>query len=299
MNNTKNTHKSVGFIGLGAMGSSVVTNMLKNGFSLVIYDIFKETMDRFSGENTKKASSPTEIGNSVEICFVMVNTYSQCKSALFDKGGLLAGKKCKTVVLLSTVAPDEAEDLQEECVANGVQMLDCPVSGGTRGAAEGTLTLMAAGDKKIYEFCIPFLKSFSQRIFFVGEKVGMGQSMKAVNQLLFGVQMVAMAEAVVLGQKHGITPELIFEVISKSSGSSNVFLSRMPSVIKRDFSTKSTLDIQLKDMNICLRAGEKKRSPLFLATVAKELYKLAGEKFDPREDSSAVIKLYELFAEKA
>ncbi|WP_367338519.1 NAD-binding protein [Aminivibrio sp.] len=126
----------------------------------------------------------------------------------------------------------------------------------------------------------------------------MGQSMKAVNQLLFGVQMVAMAEAVVLGQKYGITPELIFEVVSNSSGSSNVFLSRMPSVIKRDFSTKSTLDIQLKDMNICLRAGEKKRSPLFLATVAKELYKLAGAKFDPREDSSAVIKLYELLAEK-
>ncbi|NLA90516.1 MAG: NAD(P)-dependent oxidoreductase [Synergistaceae bacterium] len=289
-------NKPVGFIGLGAMGSSIVRNLISKGFSLIVNDISRDAMDRLSGDRVEKASAPSEIGDRAEICLIMVTTYSQCRSVLFDESGLLAGKRCKVVVLLSTIAPDEAESLQKDCFDRGVQILDCPVSGGTKGAAEGTLTLMASGDKEVFSFCLPLLKSFSERQFFIGEKAGMGQGMKAVNQLLFGVQMVAMAEAVVLGKKHGISPDLIFDVVSSSSGSSNVFLSRMPSVIRRDFSTRSTLDIQLKDMNICLRAGEQKKSPLFLASAAKELYKLAGERFDSKEDSSAVIKLYELLA---
>jgi len=296
MNNLAVRNVPVGFIGLGAMGSSIARNMVSNGFSLIVNDISQDAMDRLSGVGIEKASTPSEIGDRSEICLIMVNTYEQCKSALFGGSGLTEGGKCKTVVLLSTIAPDEAECLHQKCFTRSIQMLDCPVSGGTRGAAEGTLTLMAAGEKEVFDLCRPLLQSFSERQFFIGGKAGMGQSMKAVNQLLFGVQMVAMAEAVVLGKKHGISPELIFEVVSSSSGSSSVFLSRMPSIIKRDFSTRSTIDIQLKDMNICLRAGEQKRTPLFLASSAKELYKLAAEKFDPKEDSSAVIKLYEMLA---
>lgn len=296
MSNQAEKNNPVGFIGLGAMGSSIVKNMVLKGFSLIVNDISPDAMNRMSGERIEKASALSEIGDRAEICLIMVNTYNQCKSALFEKSGLLAGGKCKVIVLLSTIAPNEAESLQEECSAREVQMLDCPVSGGTRGASEGTLTLMASGDRQVFNLCRPLLQAFSERQFFIGGKAGMGQAMKAVNQLLFGVHMVAMAEAVVLGRKHGIPPELIFNVVSSSSGSSNVFISRMPSVIKRDFSTRSTLDIQLKDMNICLGAGEQKRSPLFLASAAKELYKLAGERFDPKEDSSAVIKLYEMLA---
>ena len=288
--------KYVGFIGLGAMGSSVTRNLVNADYDLCLYHVRKEAMDSFPETRTMKASSPLDVGNAAEVCFLMVNTYEQCLSVLTGAKGLLSGNRCKTLILLSTVAPQDAVAIGKECQTHGVQLLDCPVSGGTKGAADGTLTLMVAGPEKTYQDCTPLLQAFSSKIFFIGEEVGMGQSMKAVNQLLFGEQMVAMAEAVVFAEKSGIPPNRVFEVISNCAGCSNVFMSRMPSVIKRDFSTRSTLDIQVKDMNICLQAGEKNQAPLFLTSVAKEIFKLARKDIDPREDSSAVVKFYENLA---
>lgn len=283
---------SVGFIGLGAMGSSVAKHLVAAGYPLVLYDVRQEAMAGFP-ERVLKASSSFELGNVVDVCFLMVNTYEQCLNVLTGNDGLLRGLQCRTLILLSTIAPHDAVSIEKECDKTGVEVLDCPVSGGTKGALEGTLTLMVSGSRVLFETCEAMLRSFSRQIFFIGEAVGLGQSMKAVNQLLFGVHMVAMAEAVSLGENLGLSLESIYEVVSQSSGASHVFMSRMPTVIKRDFSTRSTLDIQVKDMKICLDTAERRRAPLFLAPVAKELFTIAENHMDSKEDSSAVLKLYE------
>ncbi|HBA54916.1 MAG TPA: hypothetical protein DCZ04_10835, partial [Syntrophorhabdus aromaticivorans] len=136
--------KYVGFIGLGAMGSSVTRNLVNADYDLCLYHVRKEAMDSFPETRTMKASSPLDVGNAAEVCFLMVNTYEQCLSVLTGAKGLLSGNRCKTLILLSTAAPQDAVAIGKECQTHGVQLLDCPVSGGTKGAADGTLTLMVA-----------------------------------------------------------------------------------------------------------------------------------------------------------
>ncbi len=181
--------------------------------------------------------------------------------------------------------------------ANGIEFLDSPVSGGTKGAADGSLTLMTAGEEKVYQKCLPVLKCLGSNLVKVGSEIGQGQAMKAVNQLLVGVHMVAMAEAMVLSAKCGLDPELVYEVVKNSAGNSRIFENRVLGVINRDFSTRSTLGIQFKDTDISVRTADSVKAPVFLAPICRELFKIAEAKGVSWEDSSAVVKLYEDMAD--
>ncbi len=289
--------KAVGMIGLGAMGRHLAKHIVDAGYPLVVNDVRAEAMETLGSLGTLAANSPRELGKQVEIALLMVNSFSQCKDCLVGTDGLLAGMKQGIVVVLSTIAPDEVKTLAVWCAEAGLELLDSPVSGGTKGAAEGSLTVMTAGKDTVFAECLPILQSFGSKIVKVGNEIGQGQSVKAVNQLLVGVHMVAMAEAMVLGAKSGIDPEIIYDVVKNSAGNSRIFESRVPTVIKRDFSTRSTLSIQLKDIDISVRAADSVKAPAFLSIMCRELFKLAEAKFDKDEDSSAIIKLYEELGE--
>lgn len=285
--------KAVGMIGLGAMGRQLAKHLVNAGYPLVVYDVRAEATEVLVSLGAIAAKSPKALGKQVEIVLLMVNSFSQCKDCLLGTDGLLAGMKQGILVVLSTIAPDEVKMLAAFCAEGGIELLDSPVSGGTKGAAEGSLTVMVAGKDAVFADCLPILQSFGSKIVKVGNEIGQGQSVKAVNQLLVGVHMVAMAEAMALGAKSGVDPEIIFDVVKSSSGTSRIFESRVPSVMNRDFSTRSTLSIQLKDIDISVRAADSVKAPAFLSIVCRELFKLAEAKFDKDEDSSAIVKLYE------
>lgn len=289
--------EKIGFIGLGAMGRHMAGHLLAARYPLVVYDVRPEAVEGLTRLGAVRADSPREIGEQVQKVFLMVNTFSQCEQCLLGKDGLLAGLRKGVVVVLSTVAPEEIKRAAAWCRDLGVEMIDSPVSGGTKGAADRALSVMAAGRDEVFRECLPLLKTFGTKIFKVGEEVGQGQAVKAVNQLLVGIHMVAMAEAMVLGAKSGVAAETIFEVIKNSSGTSRIFESRVPTLIDRDFSTRSTLSIQLKDIDISVRTADSLKVPAFLSIVCRELFKLAGAKFDETEDSSAIVKLYEELGE--
>ena len=284
--------QKAGFIGLGSMGSHMAKNILKAGYSLTVFDINHEAMDELERLGAHKANSPKEVGENSQIVFLMVQNFSQCESCILGTDGLLEGIRKGVIIVSSTISPDEVLKIEEFCKEQGIEVLDCPVSGGTKGAKDGMLTLMAAGKDEVYKECLPILQTVGSNIVHVGNKVGLGQSIKAVNQHLASINYVALVETMVLGIKSGLDPELIYHVVKVSTGNSWVFENIVPSMLSRDFSEFNSRNI-LKDLNICQDMGNRTKSPLFLGNVCKEMFKLADSKNLGSDDFSSIVKIYE------
>ena len=280
----------IGMAGLGVMGHSVAQNILKHGFEMVLFDIRPEAMTDLVEAGAEAVGSLEELGAATDTVLLMVNTYEQYRNVL---DGILKTMKSGTVINLGTVGRDHVIELQKQAAAAGVAMLDCPVSGGSRGAQAGTLTVMASGSDELFERYKPILEAFSSRVIHVGPNVGDGQAVKAINQLLFGVHMCATAEAFTLARKCGLDLQTVYDTICSSAGMSRIFENRGEFLIARDFTTRSTLEIQLKDTDIAVRTADAVGAPALLGNTARELFKLAVKKYPPRDDSLEVVRLYE------
>ena len=280
----------IGMIGLGAMGHFVAENILKAGYELVVYDVRPEACADLVERGAQAADSLQEMGRLADNVFMMVNNYAQCRSVL---EGLLQSMTGGTIINMSTVAMDDARELGKYAAEHGVTMLDSPVSGGTAGARDGSLTLMVAGSDEDFEKLRPVMESFAGNVVHVGKQVGQGQAVKTINQLLVGVHMCATAEAFTLARKCGLDLQMMYDVIRTSAGSSRIFENRGQFAIDRDFSTRSTLQIQLKDTDIVCRTADAVGAPAILANTARELFKLSVKKYPPTDDSLEVMRLYE------
>lgn len=282
--------KKIGMIGLGAMGHSIAENLMANGYSMVLYDIRPEAYQDLIEKGAEGADSLRDLGSKTNTVLLMVNAYAHCCSAL---EGLLETFENGVVVLLSTVAPDEARELEKMVQKKGCGMIDCPVSGGTSGAKAGTLTLMVGCNNSLHAAYLPMLNAFGSKVFHVGQNVGDGQTIKAINQLLVGVHMCATAEAFTIAKQCGLDLNLVYDVICSGAGMSKIFENRGKFLIDRDFSTRSTLQIQLKDTNIACKTANAVGAPSFLASTARELFKLALNKYPATDDSLEVVRVYE------
>ena len=257
---------------------------------MILYDIRPEGMIPLVKKGARIANSIQEVGIHTDTILVMVNTFGQCQTVL---KALLQTLRNGTVIQLGTMAVDEAETLERMATECNCSMIDCPVSGGTAGAKNGTLTLMAACSKAVFQEHKPLLECFGSKVVHVGEKCGQGQAVKAINQLLVGVHMCATAEAFTLAKQCGLDLNTMYDVIQSSAGCSEIFKNRGKFLIARDFSTRSTLQIQLKDTDIVCKTADKVGAPTPLANTARELFKLAVRKYPPTDDSLEVVRLYE------
>jgi 3-hydroxyisobutyrate dehydrogenase len=280
----------IGMIGLGAMGHSIAQNILNKGHEMVLYDIRPEAYADLLGQGAEGAESLQELGQKADIVLMMVNTYPQCCSVM---DSLLQTLRGGVIINLGTIAMDEAQALEKLALAADCQMVDCPVSGGTAGAKAGTLTLMAACSDEVFDRCKPVLECFATNAKHVGTQVGQGQAIKAINQLLVGVHMCATAEAFTLARKCGLDLQTMYDTICTSAGRSEIFRNRGQYLIDRNFDTRSTLQIQLKDTGIACKTADAVGAHTPLANLAKEMFKLAVQKYPPTDDSLEVVRLYE------
>ncbi len=283
----------IGMIGLGTMGHSVARNLLRHGYEMLLYARRPETIADLLAEGAVLAASAADLGAQADSVLLMVNTYSQCDSVLEE---LLQTMHSGTVINLGTIARDDALRLEQKALACGVSMMDCPVSGGSAGARDGTLTIMASGSDELFQRYEPVLQAFGKKVLHVGKHVGDGQTVKAINQLLVGIHMCATAEAFTLASRCGLDLEMVYETICASAGVSEIFRNRGRFLIARDFSTRSTLAIQLKDTGIACRTADAVGAPVLLGNTARELFKLAAGKYPPSDDSLEVVRLYEELA---
>lgn len=282
--------KKIGMIGLGAMGHSVAENVLKAGFPMVLFDIRPEAYADLLEKGAEGAATLQELGTKVDTVLMMVNTYPQCCSVM---GSLLETFQDGVIVNLGTIAMDEAQALDKLAAEKNCKMIDCPVSGGTAGAKAGTLTLMAACSDEVFTENLALLQSFGSNVKQVGKEAGQGQAVKAINQLLVGVHMCATAEAFTLASKCGLDLQMMYDTICTSAGRSEIFRNRGQYLIDRDFNTRSTLQIQLKDTSIACKTADAVGAPTFLANTARELFKLAVRKYPATDDSLEVVRIYE------
>ena len=212
---------------------------------------------------------------------------------MFGKDGIAGDLVLGTVVIAcATVAPDVARDLAKRCEALGLLYLDAPVSGGTIRAGEGTLSILASGSVAAFAQAKPALDAMASQVFELGDEVGAGSSMKAVNQMLVGIQIAAMGEAITFGMTQGVAPEKFLEIISQCAGTSWALESRAPHVIAGDYTPLSAVDIWLKDLGIVLDIAKGAKFGAPLTAAALQQYLAASGSGLGGEDDAAVAKVY-------
>lgn len=287
--------KKIGFIGLGAMGKHMAQNLIQKGYDLTVLDIKEEPMKELIKMGARPGKVPREVAESSQITISMLRDSSQVEEVVLGPDGILNEiKNGKIYVDMSTINPIVTKKIGEKIEKQNGQMIDAPVSGGVIGAQEGTLTIMVGGRESILNQCRNVLEVLGKRIYHLGG-IGMGVTLKVVNNLLNGIFTVALGECLVLGVKMGINPRTMIEIITKSSGSCWV-LENEQWFLRGDFSPRFTTNLHQKDLQIAVEMASGINFPLYLGSAAKEKYTEAVAAGYGEEDHTSVIKLFERIA---
>lgn len=290
--------KRVGFIGLGDMGMAMALNLIKAGFEVRGYDLRPERMEILREAGGLSASSPGETGADADAVFIMVMTGQQAHDVISGEEGLLSTMTPgATIILTATIKPSEARELAAPVAEAGVHLIDSPVSGGKGGADSGTLTLMAATDKDVFEANQEVLNAVGEKIFHVGEEIGIGQTVKASLQALIGSTFTAIFESLVLGSKAGVEGKVLYDVFTASGVGSPLLANCSKLIMDRAFKgTGSQIGTMYKDMGICMDMAKQNGCAMFTAAAAHELFR-SGISLFPDEDNWSIVKLLEQIAD--
>ncbi|MBP1925886.1 3-hydroxyisobutyrate dehydrogenase [Sedimentibacter acidaminivorans] len=284
----------IGFIGLGVMGKNMATNLIKKGYNLKVSDLNKDAVNELKEMGAEEGQSASEVASGSDIVFTSLPNSQIVEGVVTGKGGILEGAKEGTIYIdLSSITPKTIQNIAKKASEKGVKVLDAPVSGGLAGAQKGTLTIMVGGDEETFNKALPVLSCIGTKVSHVGD-IGAGDTMKLVNNLLLGINMVAVSEALALGVKAGLKPEVMYDIISQSSGSSYALTAKYKNFIaKGNFTPGFSTDLQYKDLQLAVDTAKDLKMPLLVGNVAQQMYEVARAKGLGTEDISAVIKVYE------
>ncbi|MEM1427823.1 MAG: L-threonate dehydrogenase [Pseudomonadota bacterium] len=284
--------KRVAVIGLGSMGYGMAISCLKAGFTVHGFDITADRVARFIADGGADGDLG-EVAPRLDAVVVVVLNAQQAEAVLFGAAGVVRHLKPGAVVICcATVPPHFAREMEERCHAASVHYLDAPVSGGSVKAARGALGIMAAGRPEAFEAAQGILDATAETVFTLGDSAGAGSAMKAVNQLLAGVHIAAMAEALTFGMTQGVSPDKFVEVISQCAGTSWMLENRAPHVVDGDYTPHSQINIWPKDLGIVLEAAKDAGFHAPITSVALEQYKRAVAMGLGPEDDAAIAKVY-------
>jgi len=283
---------TVAIFGLGAMGFGMAGALLRAGVVTHGFDINPDAVARFQAAGGA-AGQFDDVATNLDAVVLVVLNAAQTEAVLFGENGIAEKLSAGTaIVACATVAPDFARDMAQRCEALGLQYLDAPISGGTLRAADGELSILASGSDAAFAKARPALDAMASQVFELGAAVGAGSSMKAVNQMLVGIQIASMAEAMTFGITQGVDPEKFLEIISQCAGTSWALESRAPHVIAGDYTPLSAVDIWLKDLGIVLDIAKGAKFGAPLTAAALQQYLAASGSGLGREDDAAVAKVY-------
>jgi len=284
--------QSIAAIGLGSMGSGMASSALRAGFDVAPFDINADAVTRLTAEGGR-VGPVAEIGPQISAAMVTVLNAAQTEAVLFGETGIVPHMAKGAVVLsCATVPPAFAREMAARCETHGVLYLDAPISGGAARAAKGDLSIMASGSAAAFDAAEPLLDAIASQVFRVGDAPGAGSAMKAVNQLLAGVHIATMAEAMSLGITQGINPESFMEVIPHCAGSSWMLENRGPHIVQGDYTPHSSVTIWPKDLGIVREIAESAGLATPIAEAALARYQMAVAAGLGAEDDAAVIKTY-------
>ena len=292
--------KTLGVVGLGSMGFGAAASAVRRGVATWGLDTRAEARERFVAAGGKATDSLAELGAACDIVVVLVVNAAQTEQVLFGEGaapGLATLLKRGSVIVASaTVDPALPPVWEKRLAGHGLHLIDGPVSGGAKKAAEGQMTIMASGTPEAFAAAGDVLDAIAAKVYRLGDHAGIGSTVKMVNQHLAGVHIAAACEAMALGLRAGADGRQLYEVICNSAGMSWMFQNRVPHILDGDYTPLSSVNIFVKDLGIVLDAARKLQFPLPLAAAAHQLYLASAAAGHGNEDDSAVIKFYAALA---
>ncbi|HEY3599237.1 MAG TPA: 3-hydroxyisobutyrate dehydrogenase [Paraburkholderia sp.] len=289
----------IGFIGLGNMGAPMALNLLKAGHAVQVFDLNTQALRTLVEAGAQAAASPKAAATGVECVMTMLPAAAHVRSVLSAADGILAGiARGVTIIDSSTIDPASVNAFAALAQQQGNPFVDAPVSGGTGGAEAGTLTFMVGGSAAVFEQVKPVLSGMGKNIVHCGA-TGTGQVAKICNNLVLGITMAGVAEAMALGEALGIDPQVLGGIISTSTGrcwSADTY-NPFPGVVEtapssRGYTGGFGIDLMLKDLGLATDAAKFARQPVYLGALAQQLYQTMSKQGAGKLDFSAVIKLY-------
>lgn len=289
----------IAFIGLGNMGAPMARNLLKAGQQLNLFDLNPTVLAELQGLGGQVCASPKEAASTADAVITMLPAAAHVRSVYLGEDGVLAGIRAGTPTLdCSTIDPQTAREVSQAAAHKGVDMGDAPVSGGTGGAAAGTLTFMVGASDALFATFKPVLAHMGRNIVHCGG-VGTGQIAKICNNLLLGISMVGVSEAMALGDALGIDTQVLAGIINSSTGrcwSSDTY-NPWPGVVDtapaaRGYTGGFGAELMLKDLGLATEAARQAHQPVILGAVAQQLYQAMSLRGEGGKDFSAIVEGY-------
>jgi 3-hydroxyisobutyrate dehydrogenase len=291
----------IGFIGVGVMGRPMTLNLLKAGHHVTIFARHPEKAEvqEVLQAGAKQAPSPRAVAMVADMVITMLPNSPEVAEIIAGEQGILAGARKGLIVIdMSTIAPATSRRLGELAATRGVHFLDAPVSGGSQGAVNGTLTIMVGGDQEIFAQARPVLEAMgtAEHIFYVGPQ-GAGEVVKLVNNMLVGTIAASIAESFVLGVKAGVDVEAMAKIIGVSAGASWQLSAQFPlRAFNGSFLPGFMTDLLHKDLGLALELAAEKQTSVPMTALARQLYELARAAGYGREDYTSLLKVLENMA---
>ena len=285
-----------GFIGLGIMGKPMAKNLLKAGYQLVVYDINLESVKELVAARAEAGSSPRDIAERTDLIVMMLPNSPHVKEVVLGPNGILEGARPMTIIVdMSSIAPLTAKEISAKVMEKGVEMLDAPVSGGEPKAIEGTLSIMVGGKKEIFDRCYEMLSKMGTSVVLCGD-IGAGNMTKLANQIIVALNIAAMSEALVLGAKGGVNPEIIFKAIRGGLAGSNVLDAKAPMVLNGNFKPGFRIELHIKDLANAIETAHEVGIPLPLTSQVMEIMQALKVDGKAGNDHGGIIQYYETLA---
>ena len=273
----------------------MASRLAEAGFELKVFDVVAARASPLVEMGAASAASPKKAAEGSGALVLMVANAAQANDVLFGEGGVAGAlPEGAAVVVMSTIGPEAVREIDQELAGRGLRTLDAPVSGGVARAERGDLLIMAGGPRDLFEELRPVLEAMGSSVVHCGPRVGDGQAVKLVNQLLCGVHIAAAAEALAYAESLGLDPRFVFETIRHGAANSFMLEDRGERMLNEEFvPPKSALDIFVKDMGLVRRTAEERGFETPLSSAALELY-LAGKVAGlGNEDDSGVIRMFQ------
>lgn len=288
----------IAFIGLGNMGAPMAINLIKAGHAVSVFDLSAQALERLIGHGARPSASPADAASRADLVLTMLPAPPHVDKVLTGDQGVLGSiRRGVPIVDCSTIDPASVRRFAQLAQSQGNALADAPVSGGTAGAAAGTLTFMVGASEALFASIEPVLQCMGRRIVHCGD-VGNGQVAKICNNLLLGISMIGVSEAMALGTKEGIDPKVLADIINASSGRcwSSELYNPYPGIVEtapasNDYQGGFGVDLMLKDLGLATDAARQIRQPLPMGALAQQLYQVWSQRGAGQLDFSSIIQL--------
>jgi 3-hydroxyisobutyrate dehydrogenase-like beta-hydroxyacid dehydrogenase len=283
----------IGFIGLGNMGQPMARRLIAAGHKLIVFDTRNDAVAPLVALGAQVASSPADVADRVETVMASLPSLQISEKVALGEGGVIQGKRIKRFIDLSTTGATVAAKIAAGLAKKNIVQIDCPVSGGVGGATKGTLAVMVSGPKAEIDLVKDVLAVFG-KVFVIGEKPGMAQTMKLANNFLSATAMAATSEAVAMGVKAGLDPSVMIDVINAGSGRTTASDGKFPqAILPRTFNYGFATALMLKDVRLCVEQAKSLDVPNSVMSAVLDQWETTNKEFGGDSDFTAIVKMVE------